>query len=377
MRWRSTQGRLPPNVEVDEFFFQAGTRLGVAASQRSYISRQLHPCAGLRDRARRQRGRATGRQARARRRDPLQPELQSPTSRSICWRARRAGGCDFLFVGQVNSELPFMPGDADIAAGEFDFMLDGPQTDFPLFAPPREPIDLAEYAAGLHVARTVADGGTLQLGIGSLGDAVAQALILRHRRNAEFRDILARLDPADRRRRHCARARRSTSGLHGVSEMLVEGFLDLMRAGILKREVDGTLLQAAFFLGSRAFYRALREMPEAELAKLRMTVGLVRQRALRRRGARQAARPGQGALHQQRHDGDPARRRGVRCARGRPGRERRRRPIQFRRPELRAGRRPLHHHAARDPRRRRDAPPRTSAGATATPRSRAICATSW
>src|SRR4029077_17858046 len=30
--------RLPPNVEVDEFFFQAGTRLGVPASQQSYIS---------------------------------------------------------------------------------------------------------------------------------------------------------------------------------------------------------------------------------------------------------------------------------------------------------------------------------------------------
>src|SRR5262249_35346158 len=41
-------------------------------------------------------------------------------------------------------------------------------------------------------------------------------------------------------------------------------------AGVLKREVDGALLQAAFFLGSRAFYRALREMPQADLAKLRM-----------------------------------------------------------------------------------------------------------
>jgi acyl-CoA hydrolase len=59
-------------------------------------------------------------------------------------------------------------------------------------------------------------------------------------------------------------------GLHGLSEMFVEAFLDLMRAGVLKREVEGSLLQAAFFLGSRAFYRALREMPEAERAKLRM-----------------------------------------------------------------------------------------------------------
>src|SRR4029078_7535621 len=58
--------------------------------------------------------------------------------------------------------------------------------------------------------------------------------------------------------------------MYGVSEMLVESFLDLMRAGVLKREVDGALLQAAFFLGSRAFYRALRDMPQSELAKLRM-----------------------------------------------------------------------------------------------------------
>src|SRR5207247_10574502 len=111
---------------------------------------------------------------------------------------RRKRECDFLFVGQVNSELPFMPGEADISASEFDFMLEGAGTDFPLFGPPREPLDLAEYSAGLHAARTIADGGTFQLGIGSLGDAMAQALILRHRSNREFRSAVARLDPADR-----------------------------------------------------------------------------------------------------------------------------------------------------------------------------------
>lgn len=31
-------GELPPNIEVDEFFFQAGTRLSVGSSQRSYIA---------------------------------------------------------------------------------------------------------------------------------------------------------------------------------------------------------------------------------------------------------------------------------------------------------------------------------------------------
>ena len=57
-------------------------------------------------------------------------------------------------------------------------------------------------------------------------------------------------------------------GLHGLSEMFVDGFLDLISAGVLKREVDGTLLQAGFFLGARAFYRALREMPQIERAGL-------------------------------------------------------------------------------------------------------------
>jgi hypothetical protein len=108
--------------------------------------------------------------------------------------ARTNGRARFLLAGQVNSELPFMGNDAQISAGEFDFVFDGPRTDFPLFAPPREPIALADYAAGLHAARLVPDGGTLQIGIGPLGDAVAQSLILRHRNNDDFRKLLSRMN---------------------------------------------------------------------------------------------------------------------------------------------------------------------------------------
>ena len=35
---------------------------------------------------------------------------------------RREGRANFLFAGQVNSELPFMRNDAAIAADEFDFL---------------------------------------------------------------------------------------------------------------------------------------------------------------------------------------------------------------------------------------------------------------
>jgi hypothetical protein len=264
------QDRLPRNVQVDEFFFQAGTRLGVAASQRNYIcANYTHALGYVLERGVNVVAQLVAKELRsgeARCSLSCNPDL---TLDLLAQRER--GDADFLFVGQVNSELPFMPGDADISASEFEFMLEGPQTDFPLFGPPREPIELAEYAAGLHVARTVPDGGTLQLGIGSLGDAVTQALILRHRNNSEFLRVVARLDPADRAPAGLRESGPFEVGLHGVSEMLVEGFLALRDAGILEREVDGTVLEAAFFLGSRAFHRALRELPRAELAKLRMT----------------------------------------------------------------------------------------------------------
>jgi len=116
----------------------------------------------------------------------------------------------------------------------------------------------------------VPDGGTLQIGIGSLGEAVAQALVLRQRDNDAFRTLLSRLgyDPA---RDAAVRAEKFDTGLYGCSELFVEGMLDLFRAGVLKREVDGIVLHAGFFLGSRGFYKALRDMPREVVQKFGMT----------------------------------------------------------------------------------------------------------
>ena len=52
--------------------------------------------------------------------------------------------------------------------------------------------------------------------------------------------------------------------------MLFEAFLGLIDAGILKREIDGVMLHGAFFLGPKSFYRALREMPPDQLARIQM-----------------------------------------------------------------------------------------------------------
>ena len=113
---------------------------------------------------------------------------------------------------------------------------------------------------------TGSDGGTLQIGIGQVSDALAQGLVVRHRDNAQFQSLMRRLAPH-------AEPRESApfeKGLYGVSEMLFEAFLGLIDAGILKREVDGVILHGAFFLGPKEFYRTLREMPPEQIARIRM-----------------------------------------------------------------------------------------------------------
>ncbi len=143
-------------------------------------------------------------------------------------------------------------------------------TDFPLFAPPKQPLSLTEYAIGLHVARLIADGGTLQIGIGEEGDAAVHAMILRHRDNAAFIEAVTRLTGAAPPLAIEERAP-FAAGLYGVSEMLVDGFLQLIDAGILKRAVDGVLIHGGFFVGPKSLYRRLREMPPDDLARIQMT----------------------------------------------------------------------------------------------------------
>jgi acyl-CoA hydrolase len=252
---------LPANIQVDEFFFQAGTRLAVPSAQRSYISANYtHAARYLLDR-----GVNVVAQLVARRGDRFSLSGNSDITLDLL-TARTAGDADFRLVGQVNDALPFMPGDGDLPGEAFSHMLDGPAVQFPLFAPPKEPITDAHYAIGFHAAALIPDGGTLQMGIGSISDAVAQALIVRHRQPAAFKAMVERLalgQPV----RH---AEPFETGLYACTEMFVDCLLDLYRAGVLKREVDGAVLHGGFFLGPNAFYAALRDMPDAERAKFQM-----------------------------------------------------------------------------------------------------------
>jgi hypothetical protein len=260
-------GALPPNITVIEFFFLAGRWLHVPFAQQHYISANYtHASSCLLAR-----GLNVVTQLVAKRvvDGVTRYSLSCNTDTTLdILRARAQGAAAFKLIGQVNSELPFMPGAGDLPADEFSAVLDSPATEFPLFAPPSEPITDTKYAIGLHAAGLVRDGGTLQIGIGQVGDALAQGLIVRHRDNARFHETLKRLAPdapvaADNNGPF-------ERGLYGVSEMLFEAFLGLVDAGILKREVDGVLLHGAFFLGPKSFYRALREMAPQQLARIQM-----------------------------------------------------------------------------------------------------------
>src|SRR5437016_6556071 len=237
-------GTLPPNVRVFEFFFLAGKWLHTPYAQQHYISANYtHAASYLLAR-----GLNVVTQLVAKRvvDDVTRYSLSCNTDTTLdILRARAQGAASFKLVGQVNSELPFMPGLGDLPADEFSAVLDSPATDFPLFAPPAEPVSDTKYAIGLHAAGLVRDGGTLQIGIGQIGDALAQGLIVRHRDNAQFQGIMKRLSPAPSPVLETASF---DQGLYGVSEMLTEAFLGLIDAGILKRAVDGVILHGAFFL---------------------------------------------------------------------------------------------------------------------------------
>ena len=263
---RAVHGKtLPPNIEVIEFFFLAGKWLRNGYAQQHYISANYtHASSYLLTR-----GVNVIAQLVAKRvvNGETRYSLSSNTDLTLdLMRARAEGRIAFRMVAEVNSELPFMPGQGDLSADDFHAVLDSPETDFPLFAPPSEPVSDTKYAIGLHAAGLVRDGGTLQIGIGQVGDALAQGLIVRHRDQAAYREIMARLSPKQPPRESGP----FTAGLYGVSEMFFEAFLALIEAGIVKREVDGAALHAAFFLGPKSFYRALREMTPGQIARIQM-----------------------------------------------------------------------------------------------------------
>jgi acyl-CoA hydrolase len=136
-------GTVPPNVQINEFFFEAGQWLGSPYAQQNYISANYtHALRYVLDRGVNVIAQLV---AHDDEKTPHQFSLSCNPDLTLDLLAlRREGRVNFIFAGEVNSELPFMGGEAAVATSEFDALLDNPATDFPLFAAPREPVSLAD-----------------------------------------------------------------------------------------------------------------------------------------------------------------------------------------------------------------------------------------
>lgn len=231
---------LPPNIEVREFFMKTGDYIGNEAAQQNYISTNYTFVA--RDMAVQGMNviaQAVGAQGEA---DDLRLSMSSnPDIVCEVVENMRAAGQPLLKVAVINRKMPFMPNGAELSPDFYDVVVTDPAATHVVFGPPNNKVSAADYAIGLHASSLVTDGGTLQIGIGSLGDAIAQALIVRDRHGEDYRSILETLTPDGLAGRELGRF---DQGLYGCSEMFVNGFLKLIEAGIIRREVYGdTVLQ--------------------------------------------------------------------------------------------------------------------------------------
>lgn len=235
--------RLPDNVRVIEFYFPPGKYLHHPKVQQEYISSNYtHVVRDLIDR-----GANVSAQLLVPSETPdgdtvsvsCNPDVSLDLVDLMHERWRR-DGTPYAAIGQINPQLPFMYGDAEVPAATFDYILDDPACYYRPFGTPKLSIPDREYLVGLWLSTLIRDDGELQVGIGALGDAFVYALLLRQQQNDRYRALLEELGAQERFGEIIGRLGDTglfDKGLFGGSEMVVDGFYHLYKAGVLKRVV--------------------------------------------------------------------------------------------------------------------------------------------
>jgi len=236
---------LPPNIRIIEFFLAPGAFLNSRHAQRHYLSANYTHVArdclarGVNVMAQLVAARSVN--------GELQLSFGSNADVSVdllpLIEDARATGRDIVTVAQTHAQMPFMSGYALVDPGRFDFLIDAPRYDYDLFSPPNPPLGTVDHAIGVYASALVRDGGTLQIGIGELGDSLVYALLLRHQQNAAWSGALQALGAATAAPLiHAAGGDAPfCAGLFACTEMFVDQLLELYRAGILCRRVYDSL----------------------------------------------------------------------------------------------------------------------------------------
>ena len=269
---------LPPNVAVREFYLRPGAYLGNAYVQQQYSNINYSEVAGE---LIRMGVNVVAQLVAASPDDPGHYSLGANPEVTLdllpYFAERRAAGLPALLVGQVNSAMPYMYGDAELDNSNIDVLLEGPDADYPLFPLPNRSVGDGDYATAMHVASLVRDGGTLQVGIGSLSDAVTHCLKLRHNTPDVFAEVLEKLPggSSTARRRHLPIETGSfRDGLYASTELLSDALFALFVEGIVKRPASDdieTVVHAGFFIGSNGMYEGLRQLSPEKRRLIDMT----------------------------------------------------------------------------------------------------------
>ena len=135
-----------------------------------------------------------------------------------------------ILIAEINQRMPVTVGSQRIPLDRFAATI---ATDRPLAEDPTRAPGATEQQIAAHIAELIGDGDTVQLGVGSLGAAVLDAL-------AEHEDL----------------------GFH--TGMVTDGLLRLIDKGVATgscKEIDPGLIVAGTALGSAELYNRVPELP--------------------------------------------------------------------------------------------------------------------
>ena len=156
-------------------------------------------------------------------------------SLSLVYERENIENADIVIL-EVNKNLPRVHGDTQIHISEVDYLI---ESDYKIpELPIKKPCE-KEHIIGKYIADLVEDGSTIQLGIGGIPNAVAEAL--KTKKNL---------------------------GVH--TEMITEGIVDLFNSGAItnsEKTLHKNKIVGTFALGSQKLYDFLDDNPCVELKR--------------------------------------------------------------------------------------------------------------
>ena len=152
-----------------------------------------------------------------------------------CDYSKPAVECAKVVIAEVNDQMPFIAGGDNLV--HISKLTKIIEVSYPLFELPKGNIGDTEKAIGAHCASLIPDGATLQLGIGSIPDAVLLSL-------KDKKDL----------------------GIH--TEMFSDGIVELVEAGVItgaKKSIHKGKMVATFLMGSQRLYDFANNNPNVEM----------------------------------------------------------------------------------------------------------------